>query len=104
MCAAPIVKYLKKKRYIALAVVSLDWFLGTLIISDLGWFLFLVELIALIIVYRRSIDEFALDYIEFGTLGPIDKITGMIPVRHRTASHAGDEDSKLPDSYDADSQ
>ncbi|SFB89857.1 lipopolysaccharide biosynthesis protein [Ruminococcus albus] len=101
MCAAPIVMY-RKKRYIAMAVASFDLLLGALILSDLGWFLFLIQLIALIIVYRKSIDEFALDYIEFGTLGPLDRITGMIPVRRRGRNAV--KTSELPESNEADSQ
>ncbi|WP_295153864.1 lipopolysaccharide biosynthesis protein [uncultured Ruminococcus sp.] len=95
MCAAPIVMY-RKKRYIAAAVVSMDLFLGALVMRDLGWFLFLVELIALMIVYRRSIADFALDYIEFGTLGPIDKVVQKLPVHRRTADEA-EETSEMTD-------
>lgn len=100
MCAAPIIMY-RKKRYIAMAVASFDLFLGSLILSDLGWFLFLIQLIALMVIYRRMIAEFALDYIEYGTLGPLDKITGMIPVRR---GKNGTSTSELPAGKKSDSQ
>jgi hypothetical protein len=101
MCAAPIVRYMKK-RYIAMAVAALDLFLGTLILSDLGWFLFLIQLIALMIVFRRKIADFALDYIEYGTLGPLEKVTGMIPVR--PVRRRTNNNSELPAGKKSDSQ
>ena len=94
MCAAPIVKY-RKKRYIAAAVISLDIFLGVLTVSELGWFLFFVELIAAMIVFRKRIADFVLDYIEFGTLGPIDAVAERIPRRSRNKTNKTADDESV---------
>ena len=85
MWAAPIVKY-RRKIYIVAAVVSLDIFIGALTGSELGIFLFLVELITVMVVYRKKIADFVLDYIEYGTLGPIDKVTEKIPRRRKSGA------------------
>ena len=95
MWAAPIVKY-RRKIYIAAAVVSLDVFLGALVTAELGIFLFLVELIALMIVFRKKLADFVLDYIEYGTLGPIDRVTEKIPHRRKS----GAEDDNIADDDD----
>ena len=102
MCAAPIVMF-RKKRYIAAAVLSMDIFLGALVYKELGWFLFLVELIVLMIVFRRYIADFVLDYIEFGTLGPIDRVTEKLPKPHRGGNRAEEETSISADGDTADS-
>ncbi|MBQ8965823.1 polysaccharide biosynthesis C-terminal domain-containing protein [Ruminococcus sp.] len=90
--AAPIVRY-RKKRYIVGAVISLDIFLGTLVMPELGWFLFCLELITMLIIDRRNFADFVQDYIEYGTLGPIDKVTEKIPHRNRTADEAENEEA-----------
>lgn len=69
----PVVRY-NEKRFIAFAVIAFDIFTGTLINSAMGWFLLLVEIIVLMAVHYRSIIDFMLDYIEYGTLGPIDDL------------------------------
>ena len=83
--AAPIAIY-RSKLYMAGAVVSMDAFLGVLTVKELGMFLFLIEVIAAMIVFRSRIAAFAQDYIHYGTLGPIDKVTEMIPRRRNSGA------------------
>lgn len=72
---AAVMTFIYRNRpCIAFTVLSADVFLGALTTAYLGWFLFLLELIALMIVSRRKIVKFAKDYARYGTLGPLDAI------------------------------
>ena len=94
LSVVPIVKY-RRKRYIAFGVLAFDIFIGTLISAVLGGFLFSVELLGLMIYYYKQIWEFILDYIEFGTLGPLDDLKKQT-VGSKAAEKAQDgEDTDL---------
>lgn len=71
MSVIPVVRY-REKRFIAFAVLAFDIFTGTLVSAVMGWFLLFAEILVLMAVNYRQIIDFMLDYIEFGTLGPID--------------------------------
>ena len=97
LSVAPIVKY-RQKRYIAFAVFAFDIFIGTLVSAVLGGFLISVQLIGLMVYFRREIRDFVLDYIEYGTLGPLDGINLMKKhtVKEKTEEYAQvEEDSDL---------
>lgn len=88
-----VVKY-RSKLSIAFAALSYDILLGALVTAYLGWFLFLIELLALMAVFNGRIRAFAETYVKYGTLGPLDSMAEKLRRRQGKAAAESAEDRK----------